>query len=38
MTQLTEDDSKVFPPDYASIVPNEVVQAVSSYEKQYLHY
>jgi hypothetical protein len=29
MTQLTADCGKVFPPDYASIVPQEVVRAVS---------
>lgn len=32
MTQLTADVSKVFPPDYASVVPKEVVQAVSRLE------
>ena len=30
MTQLTADCSKVFPPDFASIVPKDVVKAVSN--------
>lgn len=31
MTQLTGDASKVFPPDFAAIVPQEVVNKVCSF-------
>ncbi len=33
MTQLTADCSKVFPPDFASIVPKDVVKAVRKYNE-----
>jgi hypothetical protein len=31
MTQLTADSGKVFPPDFAAVVPKDVLTKVSSY-------